>query len=50
MAKRAKPPDPAARVTMSALDSRLVNILGLSDTARLFQVGARSAGLEPPEE
>ena len=41
-------PDPAARVTLSSLDSRLVNALGLSATARLFQEGARAAGLNPP--
>jgi cell wall-associated NlpC family hydrolase len=40
--------NPTARVTMSGLDSRLVSALGLSQTARLFQDGARSAGLKPP--
>jgi cell wall-associated NlpC family hydrolase len=41
-------PSPTARVTMAGLDSRLVNALGLNDTAGLFQDGARSAGLAPP--
>jgi cell wall-associated NlpC family hydrolase len=41
-------PNPTARVTMSGLDSRLVNGLGLSETAGFFQEGARSAGLKPP--
>jgi cell wall-associated NlpC family hydrolase len=41
-------PNPTARVTMAGLDSRLVNALGLSETARLFSGGARSAGLKPP--
>jgi cell wall-associated NlpC family hydrolase len=41
-------PNPTARVTMAGLDARLVNALGLSETARLFQDGARSAGLKPP--
>jgi cell wall-associated NlpC family hydrolase len=40
--------NPTARVTMSGLDSRLVAGLGLSDSATLFQYGARSAGLKPP--
>jgi cell wall-associated NlpC family hydrolase len=40
--------NPAARVTMAGLDSRLVSALGLSETSRLFQDGARSAGLGPP--
>jgi cell wall-associated NlpC family hydrolase len=40
--------NPTARVTMSSLDSRLVSALGLSETAKLFEDGARSAGLKPP--
>jgi cell wall-associated NlpC family hydrolase len=40
--------NPTARVTMSGLDSRLVNALGLSGAAQLFQEGARAAGLAPP--
>ena len=40
--------NPTARVTMSGLDSRLVAALGLSDSATLFQYGARSVGLRPP--
>ena len=39
---------PAATVTMSALDSRLVATLGLGDTAKLFVADAKSAGLTPP--
>ena len=40
--------NPTARVTMAGLDGRLVGALGLSETARLFRDGARSAGLKPP--
>jgi cell wall-associated NlpC family hydrolase len=40
--------NPTARITMSSLDSRLVSALGLSETAKLFEDGARSAGLKPP--
>jgi cell wall-associated NlpC family hydrolase len=40
--------NPTARVTMSGLDSGLVAGLGQSDSATLFQYGARSAGLKPP--
>ena len=39
---------PAATVTMSALDARLVKTVGLSETAKLFAVSAKSAGLTPP--
>lgn len=40
--------DPTAHVTMAGLDSRLVNALGLAETAKLFQDGVRAAGLKPP--
>jgi cell wall-associated NlpC family hydrolase len=40
--------NPAAPVTMAGLDTRLVNALDLSATAKLFQTGARTAGLTPP--
>ena len=39
---------PAATVTMSGLDSRLVNALGLAETAKTFQQAAKTAGLAPP--
>ncbi|MFL6020144.1 MAG: C40 family peptidase [Gaiellaceae bacterium] len=39
---------PAGTVTLGALDAKLVNTLGLSDTARIFTQSARSAGLAPP--
>lgn len=39
---------PTASVTMSTLDARLVNALGLSETAKLFQQSAKAAGLAPP--
>jgi cell wall-associated NlpC family hydrolase len=42
------PSAPTAKVTMAALDARLVNTLGAGDTAKLFLSGARSAGLTPP--
>jgi cell wall-associated NlpC family hydrolase len=42
------PNAPAATVTMAALDSRLVAVLGLTDTAKLFTLGAKTAGLAPP--
>src|SRR5438477_8366095 len=45
---RATSTTPAATVTMSALDTRLVKALGLSDTAKLFASSAKSAGLTPP--
>jgi cell wall-associated NlpC family hydrolase len=41
-------PNPTGRVTISGLDSRLVNALGLSETAQLFQDGVGAAGLKPP--
>jgi cell wall-associated NlpC family hydrolase len=40
--------NPTAKVTMAALDSRLVVALGLADTARLFTDSAKTAGLTPP--
>ena len=40
--------NPSAKVTMAALDSRLVAALGLTDTARLFTQAAKTAGLAPP--
>lgn len=42
------PSTPAATVTMTALDSRLVTALGLGDAAKLFTQGAKAAGLTPP--
>ena len=39
---------PAAPVTMTALDTRLVNALGLGESAKLFTQGAKTAGLAPP--
>jgi cell wall-associated NlpC family hydrolase len=39
---------PAAPVTMAGLDSRLVNALGLADTAKLLQQAAQGSGLTPP--
>src|SRR5439155_15670656 len=42
------PATPAATVTMSALDAKLVTTLGLSDTAKLFTQNAKTAGLTPP--
>src|SRR6266511_124004 len=44
----AAPSRPAAAVTMTALDSRLVTTLGLGDAATLFNQGAKTAGLAPP--
>ena len=44
----ATPPSPAAKVTMAALDARLVAALGLTDSARLLTQSARTAGLAPP--
>ena len=41
-------PNPTAPVTMSGLDSRVVNTLGLSETATVFQQAAKDAGLAPP--
>ena len=40
--------NPSAKVTMAALDSRLVAALGLTDTAQLFTQAAKTAGLAPP--
>jgi cell wall-associated NlpC family hydrolase len=42
------PSSPTATVTMAGLDGRLVDALGLLDTAKLFQQGAKDAGLAPP--
>jgi cell wall-associated NlpC family hydrolase len=42
------PASPEATVTMAGLDGRLVNAVGLLDTARLFQQTAKAAGLTPP--
>src|SRR4029453_18523817 len=42
------PANPAAEVTIAALDARLVGALGLSDTTKLFTTGARAAGLNVP--
>jgi cell wall-associated NlpC family hydrolase len=42
------PAAPDATVTMTGLDSRLVNALGLTETAKAFQLAARTAGLAPP--
>jgi cell wall-associated NlpC family hydrolase len=42
------PAIPSASVTMAALDSKLVNALGLTETAKLFTQGAKTAGLAPP--
>jgi cell wall-associated NlpC family hydrolase len=42
------PANPSTKVTMAGLDARLVGALGLSDTARLFVEGARTAGLTVP--
>lgn len=38
----------SAKVTMAALDARLVTALGLADSAKLFTQAARTAGLAPP--
>ena len=42
------PANPAAKVTMAALDARLVSGLGLADAAKAFAAGARAAGLTVP--
>jgi cell wall-associated NlpC family hydrolase len=47
-ATAATPSSPAAPVTMAGLDGRLVGALELSDTAKLFQQAAKTAGLAPP--
>jgi cell wall-associated NlpC family hydrolase len=39
---------PAASVTMSGLDAKLVTTLGLTDTADAFNQSAKTAGLTPP--
>jgi cell wall-associated NlpC family hydrolase len=39
---------PSATVTMTGLDTRLVDALGLAETARTLQQSALSAGLAPP--
>jgi cell wall-associated NlpC family hydrolase len=44
----AAPAAPAAKVTMAALDARLVAALGLTDSAKLFTQGLKTAGLKPP--
>jgi cell wall-associated NlpC family hydrolase len=42
------PATPTAKVTMAGLDSRLVGALGLADAAKMFNDGARAAGLAVP--
>jgi cell wall-associated NlpC family hydrolase len=42
------PAKPSATVTMAALDSRLVGMLGLTETAKLYTQSAKAAGLAPP--
>jgi len=44
----ATPVSPSAKVTIAALDARLVTALGLTDSAKLFLQGARASGLTPP--
>jgi cell wall-associated NlpC family hydrolase len=44
----AAPTSPDAKVTMAALDARLVAALGLSDSAKLFTQAVKTAGLKPP--
>ena len=46
--KPVTPANPAANVTMAALDARLVGALGLTDASRLFADGGRAAGLAVP--
>jgi cell wall-associated NlpC family hydrolase len=41
-------PNPAAQVTMSQLDAKLVRMLDLGDEASLFHESALAAGLRPP--
>jgi cell wall-associated NlpC family hydrolase len=43
-----KPAVPAASVTMSGLDAKLVTTLGLTETADIFNLSAKTAGLTPP--
>jgi cell wall-associated NlpC family hydrolase len=38
----------SAKITMAALDARLVTALGLGDSAKLFTQAAKNAGLAPP--
>jgi cell wall-associated NlpC family hydrolase len=38
----------SAKVTIAALDARLVTALGLADSAKLFTQAAKTAGLAPP--
>src|SRR5512133_3260644 len=42
------PSAPTVTVTMSGLDANLVSTLGLTETAKLFTQGAKTAGLNPP--
>jgi cell wall-associated NlpC family hydrolase len=42
------PAKPDAKVTIAALDSRLVGALGLADASKLFADGARAAGVTIP--
>jgi cell wall-associated NlpC family hydrolase len=42
------PTSPTAKVTMAALDARLVAALGLNDSAKLFTQAVKTAGLKPP--
>jgi cell wall-associated NlpC family hydrolase len=44
----ASPASPSAKVTMAALDARLVGALGLTDSAKLFTQAARTAALTIP--
>ncbi len=44
----AAPASPSAKVTLAALDARLVAALGLTDSAKLFTQAAKTAGLTPP--
>jgi cell wall-associated NlpC family hydrolase len=44
----ASPASPSAKVTMAALDARLVGALGLTDSAKLFTQAARTAALTTP--
>ena len=44
----AVPTSPTAKVTMAALDARLVTELGLTDSAKLFTQAVKTAGLKPP--
>jgi cell wall-associated NlpC family hydrolase len=39
---------PTKPVTMASLDARLVDALGLTDTAKIFAQAAKDAGLAPP--